>query len=382
MEPSSPPPALDGLVVEAVEWLPSGADAGLVRVRGRWADAGPREAALPALGLRRGGEERQFESLPDARFGRDPAVWRGTYLVPAALMADPPPELWLSWESGARSGLAAPERGFEPPGAPEPALAAAPEPDIGGEVIDRAVLAERRARRAEAAEREQARRAADALKALEVLELRSSELERRLEALQAAPPPAPPEPPAPVEVPVLDPAREEALAAAVADVRRLRGELDEQRSRRRKAELLRAADAVALAAAEREQARAAGLEAALEERTVALADAVARAEQAAEQVRLARARAAADAAEVRARAASAEAALGDARAELERLRAAHAEASAAAEERAHDLAAIGAELARVRGELEAVRADAAGRVTELERRLAALDDELVRERRS
>ena len=67
-----PLPVLDGLVVEAVEWLPSGADAGLVRVRGRWADAARREAELPALGVRRGGEARQFESLPDARFGRDP----------------------------------------------------------------------------------------------------------------------------------------------------------------------------------------------------------------------------------------------------------------------------------------------------------------------
>ncbi|HZB78174.1 MAG TPA: hypothetical protein VE526_18220, partial [Solirubrobacteraceae bacterium] len=309
MEPSSPLPVLDGLVVEAVEWLPSGADAGLVRVRGRWAEPARREAALPALGVRRGGELRQFESLPDARFGRDPSVWRGTYLVPAALMADPAPELWLAWESGARSGLPAPARGFEPAPAPEPPAAAEP----GGEVIDRGVLAERRARRAEAAEREQARRAAEALKALEVLELRSSELERRLEALQSAPgPEVRPElaeavapaavvapPPAPPEH---DPAREQALAAAVADVRRLRGELDDQRSKRRKAELLRAADAVALAAAQRNQQRATELETALAERSAQLADAVARAEQAAEQVALARARAAADAAAVRARA--------------------------------------------------------------------------------
>ena len=50
----------------------------------------------------------------------------------------------------------------------------------GGQVIDRAVLAERRARRAEAAEREQARVAAEALKAVEALELQSAELERRL----------------------------------------------------------------------------------------------------------------------------------------------------------------------------------------------------------
>ena len=135
MDPSSPLPVLDGLVVEAVEWLPSGADAGLVRVRGRWSDLARREASLPSLGIRRGGELRQFESLPDARFGRDPAVWRGTFLVPAALMADPAPELWLSWESGARSGLPAPERGFEPPAAePAPAVEAEPEPPAPPEI--------------------------------------------------------------------------------------------------------------------------------------------------------------------------------------------------------------------------------------------------------
>ena len=119
MEPSSPPPVLDGLLVEAVEWLPSGADAGLVRVRGRWAEPRAARPRCPRWACGAAVRLRQFESLPDARFGRDPAVWRGTYLVPAGLMADPGPELWLSWASGARSGLPAPDRGFEPPAAPE-----------------------------------------------------------------------------------------------------------------------------------------------------------------------------------------------------------------------------------------------------------------------
>src|SRR5687768_16768873 len=176
--------ALAGLVVEAVEWLPSGADSGLVRVRGRWVDAARREAELPALGLRRGDDARRFDSLPDARFARDPAVWRGTYLVPAALMDPAPDELWVSWDSGARAALPAAVSGFDPPSAPS---APEPPPEPEGEVIDRAVLAERRARRAEAAERAQAERAAEALKAVEVLELRSAELERRLEALQEEP---------------------------------------------------------------------------------------------------------------------------------------------------------------------------------------------------
>ena len=63
-----------------------------------------------------------------------------------------------------------------------PAAAAEPaeEEPAGGQLIDRGVLAERRARRAEAAEQAQARIAAEALRAVEALELQSAELERRL----------------------------------------------------------------------------------------------------------------------------------------------------------------------------------------------------------
>ena len=134
---STPVPALDGLAIEAVEWLPSGSDAGLVRVRGRWSDTGRREPELPALLVRRDAESRRFESLPDARFGRDPALWRATYLVPAVLMEPAPDELALAWDSGARALLPAPERGFEPPQAAPPAVAD-PVEEPGAEVIDRA----------------------------------------------------------------------------------------------------------------------------------------------------------------------------------------------------------------------------------------------------
>ena len=95
-------------------------------------------------------------------------------------MVSDPDALWLEWADGARAGLPALARGVEPP--PVPGAPERPEPpeETGGQVIDRAVLAERRARRAEAAEQHQARVAAEALKAVEVLELRSAELERRL----------------------------------------------------------------------------------------------------------------------------------------------------------------------------------------------------------
>ena len=199
----------------AVEWLPSGAESGLVRVRGRWTDEAAREPDLPVLALRAQGADHRFDSLPDARFSRDPSTWRGTYLVPAELVAVDPEALWLEWPSGARSGLPSLTRGVEPP--PVPAAPERPEePDEpGGTVIDRAVLAERRARRAEAAEQAQAKVAAEALKAVEVLELRSAELERRLEE-------------ATTEREALRPAeaegRREALAAALASAAALRSQ--------------------------------------------------------------------------------------------------------------------------------------------------------------
>src|SRR5262245_57303198 len=168
---SSSVPVLAGLAVETVEWLPSGAESGLVRVRGRWTDEGVRQPELPMLVLLSGGEEHRFDSLPDARFSRDPSSWRGTYLVPADLVVSDPDALWLGWPGGTRSGLPALRRGVEPP--PVPGAPERPEPPegTGGQVIDRAVLAERRARRAEAAEQHQARVAAEASKAVEVLEL-------------------------------------------------------------------------------------------------------------------------------------------------------------------------------------------------------------------
>ena len=177
--PISALPQLQGLVIEAVEWLPSGADSGLVRVRGRWSAPEAARPGLPELGLRAGDGDHRFESLPDARFARDPASWRGSYLVPAALVAAGPSALWVEWPGGVRSGLPPLAPGLATVEAPAEAAPAVEEP-AGGQVIDRAVLAERRARRAEAAEQAQTRVAAEALRAVEALELQSAELERRL----------------------------------------------------------------------------------------------------------------------------------------------------------------------------------------------------------
>jgi hypothetical protein len=228
---------LHGLAIEAVEWLPSGAESGLVRVRGRWNGVEP-ATELPALLLRVDGLEHRFDSLPDARFGRDAASWRGTYLVPAALVAEDPEALWLDWAERGRSELPPVARGVEPP-----AIASAPvsEPPAGGaQVIDRAVLAERRARRAEASEQAQARIAAEAIQAVEVLELRSAELERRLEDAAAERDAL-----ARQEAPVA-PAEPErlALSAALESGARLRAQARDWRVHLRASEVARSADGV------------------------------------------------------------------------------------------------------------------------------------------
>ncbi len=160
-----------GVIVEAVDWLPSGAHSGLVRVRGH-RDPGS-TSDLPDLVLESGREVRRFVSLPDPRADRDPAGWRGAYVLDARPAAEAD-RLWLEWPGGGQlplSGLAVPAgqiaREDKPAGPP-------------GEVVDRAVLAERRARRASASEQAQARIAREALRAVEVLELRATEVEERL----------------------------------------------------------------------------------------------------------------------------------------------------------------------------------------------------------
>src|SRR3954471_8891363 len=91
---SIPASILDGLSLEAVEWLPSGADSGLVRVRGRWGPGAARPEGLPVLCVSaRGAAVSRVESLPDAPSMRgNGSVWRGAYLVPKSVARG---ALWL-----------------------------------------------------------------------------------------------------------------------------------------------------------------------------------------------------------------------------------------------------------------------------------------------
>jgi hypothetical protein len=392
---SSAVPSLPGLAVTAVEWLPSGAESGLVRVRGRWSDEAAREPDLPVLALRAGGADHRFDSLPDARFSREPDTWRGTYLVPAELVATDPEALWLEWPSGARAGLGGLSRGVEPP--PVPAAPERPEePDEpGGQVIDRAVLAERRARRAEAAEQAQARVADEALKAVEVLELRSAELERRLDEAIA-------------ERDALSDGgagRREALAAALASAAALRSRSREWQVRMRTTEVARAGDAVRLAVLEAERATGAGAihgqlaesrreaEVARREATTAQAQlaaageaaATARADLEAADQRFAEAHAAWDR-----RREELEAALTDVRAQLDAAReeaglqtGAAADARADAERLRGRIGSLEAALAVAEGRIQTAEAAVAAAETRLRVETVArttLEDELDRER--
>lgn len=384
--PSEP----EGLVIEAVEWLPSGTEGGLIRVRGDWQPGSPHPEGLPVLCARRGEEVMRWDSLPDSRVEPEGGVWRGAYLVPAALVDDAPDALWLEWPGNVRATIAPPRP--ETP-APEADAEAA---EVGGEVIDRAVLAERRARRAEAAEEEQARKATTALHALEALELRAGELERRLAEATAErddlvqrlgePEPAAPSEPAPAAPPDaglpdlqsdLDEARaareraearadrqRQALTGALASAAHARAQARDWRLRLRTSEVARASDAVRLAVIESEQDLRLELQA---ERR--------RARQRAEALDAARAAAAAAAAEHE-----------RAGAELERRLAAegegHAQTRRRVDELVDELGETRAELQRVQAALGPARTEAArvpgleARVDELERGLATASADL------
>jgi hypothetical protein len=391
---SIPAAILDSLTLEAVEWLPSGADTGLLRVRGRWAVGVAHPPGLPVLCAQTGGEVSRVDSLPDAPSARTSgAFWRGAYLVPEAVARA---GLWLEWDSGERSALPTPagldERATRL-SVPEPAA----DPEPGGEVIDRAVLAERRARRAEAAEQAQARVASEALRALDALELRGSELEERVEALAAERDALAEQARALEQQIPRDEHRRRALADALAAAAAARRQAREWRLRMRASEVARTSDAVRLRVLEAREASGASLRAERAEQAAALEAERARAHDLTEAALRARRQAVAAAADLdavrrdlgrRLEASERSAAAWEGRA---------TEAEPALERARRELAARGSELARAQSELERGRAAVSALRSELEAERAevastgaalraesiarsALEDELERER--
>ncbi len=350
MTESIPASILDGLTLEAVEWLPSGADTGLLRVRGRWAVGVGHPLGLPALCAAVEGEVSRVDSLPDARTGG--AIWRGAYLVAEAVARA---GLWLEWESGERSALPTPA-GLDERAAPVSAPVVEPEP--GGEVIDRAVLAERRARRAEAAEQAQARVASEALRALDALEIRGTELEQRVEAL-AAERDALAERARVLEQQVpRDEHQRRALADALAAAAAARRQTREWRLRMRAAEVARSSDAVRLRVLEDREASGASLRAERAAQDAALAALRGRAAGLADELRRANAQAVVAAAD-----------LDDVRRDLGRRLEASDRSVAAWEGRATEAESA---LEQARGELSAREAELSGARDELSRVRAAV----------
>jgi hypothetical protein len=337
-----------GLSIETVEWLPSGAESDLVRVRGRSVSG---LAVLPELVI----AGQRLQSLPDPRAASDLNLWRGAYLVPSELF--PPAEWFVEWPGGPRLALGEPSRGLVDPPRRAPVVE---EEDAGGEVIDRAVLAERRARRAEASEQAQARIAAQALKAVELLELRANELERerndllgrgaaeqelrqRLALAEAKLEQAPPRGPE--------------LAAAIEAAARARGQARDWRLHLRVSEIARTSDAVRLAVLESSMPEASRLRAALAERERELSaarPAAAEAESLRSELEAARADALQLSQEVE-RLESDRADIAEAQAEAARARVDLRSAETAARAESVARTALSAELDRTRAELERLR---------------------------
>ena len=134
--------------------------------------AGP----LPELILEAGDTTRRYVSLPDPRADRDPTAWRGAYVLEAKPAAEAD-HLWLEWPGSRRIALPPLSVPLAPGRPREPRRVPATSSEV---VVDRAVLAERRARRAEASEQAQAKITREALRAVEALEMRIAELEQRV----------------------------------------------------------------------------------------------------------------------------------------------------------------------------------------------------------
>ena len=159
------------LEIDRVEWLSASPQAVLVRVLGHW--RGPVSDVEPVLLVDEGGGRRPFERMPGEPGqgpGGDPGAWVAHFSVPIELR--PRLEHGLALKFGARElALPGAVAGSAPVGGPP----------VAGEVIDRAVLAERRARRAEVNEQALARRIAEADARVTTLESQLANLEQRLE---------------------------------------------------------------------------------------------------------------------------------------------------------------------------------------------------------
>jgi len=156
----SAPPVLE---VDRVEWVPGARGALEVRIFGTWRDGLPAGLAFLLIDDER--HRHMFPALSTPPTSK-PGQWSAAFPVPGELRP------LLNGSLAMRVGL---DEVVVPPA--QAGAAQEPEP---AEVVDRAVLAERRARRAELVEGELARRAVEAERASAALEAQLGGLEERV----------------------------------------------------------------------------------------------------------------------------------------------------------------------------------------------------------
>jgi hypothetical protein len=332
-------PALE---IDRVEWLSSSTEAVVVRIFGRWRQGVERPAAYVLI-VDDGRDRQAFGPLAAAPAEPDeaaPDAWSAAFSVPIELR----PRL----EQGLVLALDGEELALPPAVA---GAVPAPATGVPAQIIDRGVLAERRARRAELNEQALMRRLADAESRVTTLESQLANLEARLEQANAE------------REGMAEQAREREHALRAAKQR----EYAEQQLRFE-------SEAARRRAAEESRRQ-------LQEIRARLAESEGEVRELSEQQERVRR----DLAEAQHALSADQARLRHAQEELERRAAAVGEreqslddtARAAAEREA----AAAAELADVRERLDARRAELEARVAELEGRTASLERDLEAERR-
>jgi len=171
---SDPPGLPSALGIEAVEWLPEAEGSLTVRVTGRWRRRRPEWRGQAMLVVEAHGARHRFPAMPEppSLSGTLPGTWRMTFSLPAELASQLSGRAWL--QLGAVV-------------VPLPVTASPGQPSEPGEEADQESILEQRPGRVERAAETARIRAEDAEAAAMELAVRVEELERELEEARREP---------------------------------------------------------------------------------------------------------------------------------------------------------------------------------------------------